>query len=225
MQLVKPSFNIESPILPASVLQAIERAGRTCYKSEDRITEDSAEKFIKMLIKRGHETVLEHEKLTIRFICDRGISHQIVRHRLASFSQESTHYINYQTKGEDIAFILPPWVAIPEGIYNTNNINTWIKNTWNLADYSWFNGMLFAEDLYDRLCNNGWRYDKARSVLPMSLKTELVMTMNFRELRYFLKLRTQKTDHEQMRELTVPLLNYLKIQYPPLFEDLPDQEL
>ena len=95
MKIINASYSIETPIDGAEILKRIEKAGRTCYKSEDRITEESAENFVRMLIERGHESVLEHESITVRFICDRGVSHEIVRHRLASYSQESTRYCNY----------------------------------------------------------------------------------------------------------------------------------
>ncbi len=95
MKLIKPSYQIMSVIDAEKLMKNIEIAGRTCYKSEDKITSSSASQFVRMLIKRGHESVLEHEKITVRFVCDRGVSHELVRHRIASFSQESTRYCNY----------------------------------------------------------------------------------------------------------------------------------
>ena len=205
MKIINASYHIETPIDGAEMLKRIEKAGRTCYKSEDRITEESAENFVRMLIERGHESVLEHESITVRFVCDRGISHEIVRHRIASFSQESTRYCNYGNDrfGYEITFIKPCF--LPE-----------VSVTYRL----WKRAMFVAEKKYFGLLNWGCTPQEARTVLPNSTKTEVVMTANLREWRHFLKLRTAKAAHPQMRELTVPLLHELQRQIPVVFDDI-----
>lgn len=205
MKIIEASYHIETPIDGAEILKRIEKAGRTCYKSEDRITEESAKVFVRKLIERGHESVLEHESITVRFVCDRGISHEIVRHRLASYSQESTRYCNYGNDrfGSEITFIKPCFFKEAKGAY-----------------CSWYNTMDFAECAYFDMLEDGCTPQEARSVLPNSTKTEVVMTANLREWRHFLKLRTAKAAHPQMRELTVPLLHELQRQIPVVFDDI-----
>ena len=198
MKIINASYHIETPIDGAEILKRIEKAGRTCYKSEDRITEESAENFVRMLIERGHESVLEHESITVRFICDRGISHEIVRHRIASFSQESQRYVRYNG---DIEFINP---RMPNA----------------KAHEAWQELCERAEETYKELLSYGVQPQQARSVLPNSTKTEIVMTANLREWRHFLKLRTAKAAHPQMRELTVPLLHELQERTPVVFDDI-----
>ena len=198
MKIINASYKIETPIDGAEILKRIEKAGRTCYKSEDRITAESAEAFVRMLIERGHESVLEHESLTVRFICDRGISHEIVRHRLASYSQESQRYVRYNG---DIEFINPR-------MSNAKAYEAWQE----LCER--------AEETYKELLSYGVQPEQARSVLPNSTKTEIVMTANLREWRHFLKLRTAKAAHPQMRELTVPLLKELQERIPVVFDDI-----
>ena len=205
MKIIEASYHIETPIDGAEILKRIEKAGRACYKSEDRITEESATAFVRKLIERGHESVLEHESITVRFVCDRGISHEIVRHRIASFSQESTRYCNYGNFrfGSELTFIKPCFFKEKEGAY-----------------YSWHNSMDFAECAYFDMLDDGCTPQEARSVLPNSTKTEVVMTANLREWRHFLKLRTAKAAHPQMRELTVPLLHELQERIPVVFDDI-----
>ena len=205
MKIINASYHIETPIDGAEILKRIEKAGRTCYKSEDRITEESAESFVRKLIERGHESVLEHESITVRFICDRGISHEIVRHRLASYSQESTRYCNYSNDrfGYEITFIKPYFLK--EG---------------TVAYASWLTAMHLANIMYSDMLAEGCTPQEARSVLPNSTKTEIVMTANLREWRHFLKLRTAKAAHPQMRELTVPLLHELQERIPVVFDDI-----
>lgn len=198
MKIINASYRIETPIDGAEILKRIEKAGRTCYKSEDRITDESAENFVRMLIERGHESVLEHESITVRFVCDRGVSHEIVRHRLASYSQESQRYVRYNG---DIEFINP---HMPNA----------------KAHEAWQELCERAEETYQELLSYGVQPQQARSVLPNSIKTELVMTANLREWRHFLKLRTAKAAHPQMRELTVPLLHELQERIPVVFDDI-----
>lgn len=205
MKIINAKYRIETPIDGAEILKRIEKAGRTCYKSEDRITEESAKAFVRKLIERGHESVLEHESITVRFICDRSISHEIVRHRLASYSQESTRYCNYSNDrfGSELTFIKPCFLE--EG---TSEFGSWIM------------AMNFSEFAYFDMLVEGCTPQEARTVLPNSLKTEVVMTTNLREWRHFLKLRTATAAHPQMRELTVPLLKELQRRIPVVFDDI-----
>ena len=209
MILVKPSHEIMvGPIYPHIL---IEEAGRVCYKSEDKITEESAEKFVKMVIDREHHSVLEHGTMTVRFICDRGVTHEIVRHRIASYSQESTRYCNY--KG-GVTFVIPPWIDIEPGEYEYGITG------FDHAVQVWFDLCNRAEDAYKALLRKEWSSQQARSVLPNSLKTEIVMTANLREWRHVFTLRCSKAAHPQMRELMIPLLKECKVLMPTLFEDI-----
>ena len=202
MKVINPSFSVLSPI-DGDMLRNIERAGRTCYKSEDMITDDSAAQFVRMIIKRGHESVLEHEKISVLFVCDRGVSHELVRHRIASFSQESTRYCNYSKDkfGGELTFIRPPLNHTEE------------KDSWEWV-------MQQAEEAYLQLIRFGVSPQIARSVLPNSLKTEIVMTANLREWRTIFKQRTAPAAHPQMRELMCPLLDALQEALPAVFDDI-----
>ena len=185
MRIVKPSFHIEE-VDGMELLKKIEKAGRTCYKSEDRITDDSALTFVKTICKSGHESVLEHEKVTVRIICDRGVSHEIVRHRIAAYSQESTRYCNYSNSkfGNEITVIEPLFFKDNPERYEL-----------------WKTAMEQAEATYFSLLKIGASPQEARSVLPNSLKTEIVVTYNLREWKHFFKLRTSPAAHPQMREV------------------------
>lgn len=208
MKIINSSHKIENPPSYLALLVAIESAGRTCYKSEDKITQESAEPFIRRIIKSGHESVIEHEKLSVRFICDRGVSHELVRHRLCSFSQESTRYCNYSGEkfGNELTFIRPSF-------WNDPHTEWELLTDWKMA-------MEYAENKYLSLIKNGASPQEARSVLPNSLKTELVMTANLREWRLILKQRTPSAPHPDMRALMIPLLEELKERYPVFFEDI-----
>ena len=205
MNLIKPGFEIIDNIDSDKLLQKIERNGRVCYKSEDKITDESAKVFIKAIIKNGHESVLEHEKITVKIICDRGITHEIVRHRIASYSQESTRYCNYNKDkfGNELTFIKPYFWED-----DTEQYNIW-KETMNIIEKN-----------YMKLIELGAEPQLARSILPNSLKTEIIVTMNLREWRYFFKLRTSKNAHPQMREITRPMLNKFKEIIPIIFDDI-----
>ena len=226
MRLVKPS--IEFLDSTANPLQAIEWAGRTCYKSEDKITEDSAEGFVKMLLNRGHEAMIEHASASYRFVCDRGVTHEIVRHRLFSYAQESTRYCNY--KG-GVSFIIPPWVCIPERFIGIDVVPTGdgLEATKqdlkpapasNTADHIWLRNIHHAGMDYNVTLDQGWTPQQARSVLPNSLKTEIVVTGNLREWRHFFKLRCAKAAHPQMREVALMALEDIKSRIPVVFDDL-----
>ncbi|MBQ8941491.1 MAG: FAD-dependent thymidylate synthase [Firmicutes bacterium] len=205
MKIIKPYYVIEDEIDAKRIMLGIERAGRTCYKSEGRIGDGTAEKFIAGIIKRGHESVLEHEKVTVRFICDRGVTHEMVRHRIASFSQESTRYCNYsQDKfGNELTFIKPCF---------------WEDGSENMR--LWEEAMQNIEDTYNKMIAAGAKPEEARSILPNSLKTEIVVTMNMREWRHYFKLRTSPAAHPQIREVSIALLKEFKEKLPVLFADI-----
>lgn len=207
MKIIEPSIEILSDVNYNKILKNIEICGRICYKSEDRITEESSIKFIRQIIASGHESVLEHEKITVKFICDRGVSHEIVRHRIASYSQESTRYCNYTHNkfGNELTLVKPSFWQDNEEKYEI-----------------WCDVMKKIEDSYNELISLGAKPEEARSILPNSLKTEIIVTMNIRELRHFLKLRTSKNAHPQMREVANKLLKYVKENLPVFFEDIQD---
>ena len=205
MNIIKAGIEIITPLDGGVILKRIEQCGRVCYKSEDKITEDSAPAFVATIVKRGHEAVLEHCSFTVKFICDRGVSHEIVRHRLASYCQESTRYCNY-SKGDfnsEITVIEPCYL----------NKGTFAYDEWKEACRR-------AESAYFNLLNWGLSPQEARAVLPNSLKTEVVMTANIREWRHFLKLRCSKAAHPQMREVATQLLQELKEKISVLFDDI-----
>ena len=205
MKIIKPSIEILDNITPVEILKKLELCGRVCYKSEDKITDESAVKFISNIIKRGHESVLEHVSFSVRFICDRGVTHEMVRHRIASYSQESTRYCNY-SKGQfngEITVIEPLYLEP-----GTEGYEIWKKACQE------------AEDNYFKLLQYGCTAQEARAVLPNSLKTEIVMTANIREWRHFLKLRTSKAAHPQIKEVAEMLLEQLNFLLPSLFDDI-----
>jgi len=213
MRLIKPSYEILTDINGNAILRKLEIAGRTCYKSEEKITENSAIDFVTRILKSGHHSVIEHESLSVRFICDRGVTHEIVRHRLASYSQESTRYCNYSG---GVTFIIPPWVNIKPGEYlEVENMMKALDSDWE-----WLHRMFRSEESYIKLLKWGWSPQQARSVLPNSLKTEIIVTANLREWRHILKLRCSKIAHPQMREIMAPLLVELRGRIPVLFDDV-----
>lgn len=278
MRLIKPSFEIleQKPGLDG-LLQHIERCGRTCYKSEDKITEESAPKFVDMIIKRGHTAMVEHgtvyltldmssrnkyfkyctnkysnaistgeaeagtwigyvttnyrvllqegwlsdleyiteptkhiRRMTVKFVCDRGVSHEFVRHRVFSFAQESTRYCNYSKDkfGKECTFIIPEWCDLSPGTYSyDDSIGTWTNGSslTNLNDKLLLSALGHAEYYYDILLKGKWIAQQARAVLPNSLKTELIMTGTIAQWEGFFKLRDANDAHPQARELAAPL--------------------
>jgi thymidylate synthase (FAD) len=218
MILVRPSATAElTSGHGRDLLISIEAAGRTCYKSEPTSQGfDGTLRFVKNLIERGHESVLEHEKLTARVVCDRGVSHEIVRHRIASYSQESTRYCDYN-KGH-VTFVIPPWVGLAPQVVDEAYI-TRMRSVLVAADWNWLQACWCAEVAYKHLRALGWKPEQARSVLPNSLKTEIVMTMNLREWRHFFTLRLAKAAHPQMRETAGQLLRLFKPRVPVVFDE------
>ena len=209
MKIIKPSVEIIDELDQTTILKKLELCGRNCYKSEYKITEnfETTEKFIRSIIKRGHESVLEHVNITVRFIVDRGISHEIVRHRIASYSQESTRYCNYSR--EDGDFCGEITVIEPNYLERGTQAYTQWQTACEWAEYKYFD-MLTAD------CTA----QEARAVLPHSLKTDLIMTTDVREWRHFMKLRTSPAAHPQMIEVAKMLLKQFKEKLPVLFEDI-----
>lgn len=208
MKIIKAGYEIVTPINGKVILERIEQIARTCYKSEDKIQEGTAAKMVAALIKRGHEAMLEHCTFTVKFIVDRGVSHELVRHRLAAFAQESTRYCNYSKEGfgSEITVISPDALNLNQNAY-----------------FHWELGCKCAEKAYFQMLANGCTPQEARSVLPNSLKTEVCMTANVREWRHFFKLRAADATgsaHPQMKEVTVPLLKELKQLIPVVFDDI-----
>lgn len=281
MKLIKPSFDIlDQQCGLEGIYKQIEIAGRTCYKSEDKITEDSAKGFVDRMIKSGHGAMLEHgtvylampmetiipieanrwgkytknpyskgfkicevngqkrvavttnlrvlvendwlddlqyiceptehheKRVTVRFICDRGVSHEFVRHRVFSFAQESTRYCNYSKSkfNNEITFIIPCWTDIPEGDYGSRVYPKIVQRGWHDGVAQIFiDDCRYSEDGYFRLLNEGWAPQQARAILPNSLKTELVMTGFISDWKHFFELRDAASAHPQAQELAHPL--------------------
>ncbi len=201
MKIVKPNVTLLW-ITPDSEVQ-IETAGRTCYKSEDKITEGSAREFASRMRKAGHHAMIEHAVASFRIVTDRGITHEIVRHRLASYAQESTRYCNYSDDkfGKECSFIEPPGLTQDQ------------KKEWEQA-------CLFAEEKYFKMLSVGCTPQIARSVLPNCLKTEIVMMANLREWRHFISIRGTKAAHPQIRPIAHKIWVTLMEQAPSIFEDI-----
>lgn len=204
MLIIPPQVLVPEIELSPAKLHSIERYARICYKSEDKMDEEYNPRFLSSIISRGHESVIEHEKITVMFIVDRGITHEIVRHRIGSYSQESTRYCNYsQDKfGQEITVIKP---------YYLDN---------HIAYEEWYKACEVAEASYFAMLKKGCSPQEARAVLPTCLKTEIAVTYNMREWRHFLALRSSSQAHPQMREVAIPLLLLFKERLPILFDDI-----
>jgi thymidylate synthase (FAD) len=210
MKIIESAFIIESSINGDEILKHLEKAGRTAYKSEDKITVNSSYKFVEKIMNHEHLSVIEHSFITVRVICDRGVSHEIVRHRLASYTQESTRYCNYaQGKfGNEITVIKPCF---------------WDENS---EEYKiWTETIKYIENSYNKLIALGATPQEARSILPNSLKTEIVITMNLREWLHFFRLRTSPNAHPQMREIAEPLLKEFQKRIPVIFDGIKSFEI
>lgn len=205
MRIIEPYAEILLAPNGETVLKHLELCGRVSYKSEDKITENSAAEFLSKRIAQGHESVLEHIAVTVKFVVDRGVSHELVRHRLASYTQESTRYCNY-ARGDfhgDITFIKPLFFKDDPKAFA-----------------AWYTAMQQAEEAYFDLLDKDRTPQEARSVLPNSVKTEVVMTADLREWRHFFRLRCAPAAHPQMRQVTIPLLHDFQKRIPVLFDDI-----
>ena len=229
MRIISPSIEILDEINEQQILKKLESIGRVCYKSENNITEESAERFVKNIMNRNHESVLEHVSISVRVICDRGVSHEIVRHRIASYSQESTRYCNYSKDkfGNELTFIKPCWFKSSlQDLNNYANNKNNFKKIYSAGEWAWIDSLRGIEINYFTLlecCN--WTPEQARSILPNSLKTEIVMTMNLREWRHFFKLRCDKAAHPQTREIANMILKEFKEKIPVIFDDIAEKYL
>lgn len=205
MRIIEPSVEPVDDFDAAAIMRKIERAGRVCYKSEGNIKDGSAEKFIRGIIKRGHESVIEHASISFKIVCDRGVTHELVRHRIASYSQESSRYCDYSAGkfGGELTFIKPCF---------------WSEDDENFR--LWRESMKLIEKNYLAMRAAGAKPEEARSILPNSLKTEIFVTMNLRELRHFLKLRTAPAAHPQMREVALKIYQILVEKLPAVFDDI-----
>lgn len=209
MKKIEQDFEIMSEIDGEKMLKAIELYARICYKSENVITDDSAKKFVANLIKWGHESPLEHLSITVKFITDRGVTHEVVRHRIASYSQESTRYCKYANGkfGSEISIV--PSKSIEENAEAKKVVDKLLAK---------------AEKTYMKLLDMGIKPQDARDVLPTCLKTEIVCTYNLREWRHFFKLRTSKAAHPKIREISIKVLKEFQKRIPVLFDDIKVEE-
>lgn len=210
-QIMKP--DVDDPKVYHDILKEITECGHIAYQSEQLVTDESAERFVRRLIRDGHESVLEHVSMRVKFTVDRGFSHELVRHRLASFTQSSTRYCNYSQDrfGNEITVIRPCFLDNSSGAFNT-----------------WSRAMVDCENAYFMMLSQGCTPQEARTVLPNSLKTDVIMTTNLREMRHILDLRAAGSTgkpHPQMLEVMVPLLNELRLKLPALFEDIKPLEV
>lgn len=219
MRIIKPYYIIESNIKSDEIIQHLEKVGRTCYKSEDRIGDiELSKKFLGSLIDRGHEAIIEHASITVRVVCDRGVSHEIVRHRLASYAQESTRYCNYSKDKFDNQLTYIDIMPIIIKRFNPQTEDD--KIHLGKIESKIIETLSLIEKNYMGLLELGLTPQEARGILPNLLKTEIVMTMNIREWRHFFKLRTSKAAHPQIREIAIPLLDEMKKTIPVLFDDI-----
>lgn len=200
-----------------AMMKHVERCGRICYKSEGNITEDSYKKFLANLIKRGHESVIEHASVTAIVTVDRGVTHEIVRHRIASYSQESTRYCNYSNGkfGGEVSFI-----DLRGSMELDPAVNQLPHDTKQMIFDEWFDACIESQQHYDRMLELGATPQIARSVLNNSVKADIVMTMNLREWRHFFRLRCSPAAHPAMREAAIPMLDEMYRLMPPIFEDI-----
>jgi thymidylate synthase (FAD) len=233
MQLINPSYEILTEIDADKILKKLELAGRTCWLSHPK--EDSAEKFCRMILNKNHESVIEHESLTIKFIVSRSFLAEITRHRLSSFSVESTRYLNYNKRG--MTFIIPTWINFEPGEYDVYHcgpkfdIHTTYKygpylETVELDDEQkrFIDYLKTVETLYSDYIKDKKSPQEARAILPNCLKTEIIMTTNLREIRHILKLRTDKSAHPEMRQIMCPLLEELKGKIPVIFDGINEND-
>jgi thymidylate synthase (FAD) len=223
MKLIKPSFEVKNPELFASISKDIEKVARTCYQSEGNICEGSDLKLLQKLLKSGHYPMIEFgHSPVVAIICDRGVSHELVRHRLCSFAQESTRYCNY-AKDKHITFIIPPWVTcIKEGEYKstTDALDT-LFSKQDKAAFEWLDQLYYSQRIYNNLIDtHKWSPQQARAVLPNSLKTEINIKADLTEWHHIFVMRTSSAAHPQMREIMNPLLKEFQKLVPLIFDDI-----
>lgn len=199
MKIIEQRYEILD--LPFKGIQLLEVVGRTCYQSKDQITNDSAEKFVNMLVDKQHHAMIEFGDIIVKFVTNRGVTHELVRHRMCSFAQESTRYVKYSG---DMVFIRPVWMDNTE--VNSDAVMLWESH------------MLDSETRYRMLLENGWKAQQAREILPNSLKTEIVVKANIREWRHIFSLRCAKASHPQIVALMTPLRDELKTLLPVVFD-------
>ena len=245
MKIIKAHYQIMTPDMDdpktaAHIYREIEESGRTCYVSEAAMTDESGEKFVRTLVKNGHEAMIEHASMKVKFIVDRGVSHELVRHRLCSFAQESTRYCNYSKGkfGNMITVIEPCFLMdIPkerraeireetDSVVTSDRLPLVLEGK-ELQYYHWYNSCRGAERAYLSMLDAGATPQEARSVLPSSLKTTLIVKADMREWRNIFKLRAageHGKPHPQVLEVMVPLLNECKLKLPALFDDIPALE-
>jgi len=210
MKIIKPSYEILTDINRDIVLKHLEKCGRTCYKSEDKITEDSATKFVGNIVKRNHLAMIEFYDIQVRFIHNRGFTHEMVRHRLCSFAQESTRYCNYS--GE-LTVIEPYWRGQFTG--EIKEIDPFCI---------WENQMQNCELTYKRLIEKGLSPQAARGVLPIDVKTEIVVKANLREWKHIFELRCAISAHPDMQRIMFPLRGEIAKQLPEIYRDKEEEE-
>ena len=230
MKLIKPKVEILDKLDERAVIGRIATVARTCYKSENMRTADKDYALVKRLIDSKHDAMLEFVDVTVKFTCDRAIANELVRHRMASYAQESTRYCNYSKDkfGNELTFIIPSWLNIPEGSYtywdgdwvdiNKMKINMPANNEDTITD--WLFNLRNTGLTYRLLTNKGWTAEQARSVLPLCTKTEINMKANLREWRHFFRLRCSKHAHPDMRVLALDLLKQMHDKLPTIFEDI-----
>lgn len=204
MKIIEPKIEIEK-VDYNKIMKNLERACRTCYRSEDRITDESYKTLLKNCINRGHESILEHEKITIRMVCDIGVYKDLTRHRHASFSIESTRYCNYGKDKFDneIKFIEPVNIEKGTELY-----------------LEWKNSCEEMETHYIKMAQMGATPDQMRMILPHSTAAVVTMTANIREWKHILSLRCTKHAHPAVEQVMIPLLLHLKQNMPEIFESI-----
>jgi thymidylate synthase (FAD) len=220
MRIIEPGFELLFTEQLNDITKRLERIARTCYKSEDRISEGSDLKLIQTLLSRKHFPMFDHVSISVRVICDRGVTHEIVRHRIAAYAQESTRFCNYSKArfGNHLTFIKPCFFPdIPCGEFDGPKD---FEERLSPAEVNWLAAISESEHRYINLLNLGCKPEEARSVLPNSLKTEIVMTLDLTAWHHFFELRTGKAAHPQMREIAIPMLEEFKANVPLVFDDI-----
>lgn len=223
MRLIKPKVEVLDRFKRQQVIGRIATVARTCYKSEDLRTADKDALLVKRLIESKHEAMLEFIDITVKFTCDRGVSHELVRHRLASFAQESTRYCNYSKDkfGNELTFIIPSWLNWNEQTIHDGDFKK--SGSGSIDSQIFIHSLLKAENDYMSLIHEGWTAQQARMILPMSIKTEINMKCNLREWRHFLNLRCSQAAHPDIRVLALDLLKQFHDRIPIIFDDLYDK--